>query len=110
MITTAAGEMTGFDTRYPSLRGRTLQRTSPADQPPIQLSTSAIGIGMGARRGCKITVAMRRRTLLELPVLAAWAQPKRPNLKLSIRVEPLFPGLPLPLQMERVAEAQYQGF
>ncbi|MCZ2155478.1 MAG: TIM barrel protein [Bryobacterales bacterium] len=30
--------------------------------------------------------------------------------KLSIRVEPIFPGLPLPEQLERVAAAGYQGF
>jgi hydroxypyruvate isomerase len=53
-----------------------------------------------------------RRTLLQLPALAALghvrAAPSR--FKLSVRVEPLFPGLSLPQQMEKVAEAKYQGF
>src|SRR5438132_6553667 len=53
---------------------------------------------------------MRRRTLLQMPVLAGWAQTKGPGLRLSIRVEPLFPALPLGAQVERVAQAQYQGF
>jgi hydroxypyruvate isomerase len=53
---------------------------------------------------------MRRRTLLQMPVLAAMAQTQRPGLKLSIRVEPLFPGLTLAKQVERTAEARYQGF
>jgi hydroxypyruvate isomerase len=33
-----------------------------------------------------------------------------PELKLSVRVEPLFPGLPLARQIARVADAGYQGF
>lgn len=53
---------------------------------------------------------MRRRTLLQLPAGAALAQSKRPGLKLSVRVEPLFPGLSLAAQVERVAEARYHGF
>jgi hydroxypyruvate isomerase len=53
---------------------------------------------------------MRRRTLLQMPVLAAMAQTQRLGLKLSIRVEPLFPGLTLAKQVERTAEARYQGF
>lgn len=32
------------------------------------------------------------------------------GFKLSVRVEPLFPGLALPRQLEKVAEAGYQGF
>lgn len=52
---------------------------------------------------------MHRRSLLQLPVaLAAFAGPSR--FRLSVRVEPVFPGLPLAVQMERVAEAGYQGF
>ncbi|MCW5964164.1 MAG: TIM barrel protein [Bryobacterales bacterium] len=51
-----------------------------------------------------------RRALLALPGLAALAAPvaRKPNL--SVRVEPLFPGLRLAEQMERVAAAGYQGF
>lgn len=51
-----------------------------------------------------------RRALLALPALAALAAPvtRKPNL--SVRVEPLFPGMRLPEQMERVAAAGYQGF
>jgi hydroxypyruvate isomerase len=32
------------------------------------------------------------------------------DIKLSVRVEPLFPGMTLPRQVEKVAEAGYQGF
>src|SRR6266567_2512996 len=53
---------------------------------------------------------MRRRTLLQLPILPALAQPRPDGFKLSVRVEPLFPNLPLARQMEKVAEARYQGF
>ncbi|HUQ92757.1 MAG TPA: TIM barrel protein [Bryobacteraceae bacterium] len=53
---------------------------------------------------------MLRRTLLRAPALAAFAQAKPPGFKLSVRVEPLFPGMPLSRQIERVAEAGYQGF
>jgi hydroxypyruvate isomerase len=53
---------------------------------------------------------MRRRTLLQLPILPALAQPRAAGFKLSVRVEPLFPNLPLARQMEKVAEARYQGF
>ncbi len=49
-----------------------------------------------------------RRTLLQLPAMAA-AQ-KQPGLRLSVRVEALFPGMPLARQMEKVAEARYPGF
>jgi hydroxypyruvate isomerase len=53
---------------------------------------------------------MRRRTLLRIPVLAGLAQVKPGGFKLSVRVEPLFPKMTLPQQMEKVAEAKYQGF
>jgi hydroxypyruvate isomerase len=55
---------------------------------------------------------MQRRTLLQLPALAALAQARaaESRFKLSVRVEPLFRGMPLPQQMEKVAEAKYQGF
>ena len=54
---------------------------------------------------------MRRRSLLALP-LASTLLAARPAgaLRLSVRVEPLFPGLTLPAQVERVAAAGYQGF
>ena len=42
--------------------------------------------------------------------LAAMARAGRPGFKLSVRVEPLFPNLPLAAQMEKVAQAGYQGF
>lgn len=51
---------------------------------------------------------MLRRTALTLP-LAAWAKAPLP-LRLSIRVEPLFPGLTLEAQLGRVAAAGYPGF
>lgn len=38
------------------------------------------------------------------------AQAKPPGFKLSVRVEALFPTLTLPQQIEKVAEAGYQGF
>ena len=64
---------------------------------------------------------MLRRTLLQLPVVAAassavstqsFAQSKQTStgFKLSVRVEPLFRNMKLPEQMEKVAEAGYQGF
>jgi hypothetical protein len=53
---------------------------------------------------------MKRRALLQLPMFAAWAQPEKPRFKLSVRVEPLFRGLPLAGQIEKVAEAGYEGF
>jgi hydroxypyruvate isomerase len=52
---------------------------------------------------------MNRRALLQLPA-AALAQSRRSGFKLSVRVEPLFPKLSLTAQMEKVAEAGYQGF
>jgi len=51
-----------------------------------------------------------RRDLLRLSAPLAWAQPKTPGFKLSVRVEALFAGLPLEAQIEKVAEAGYQGF
>src|SRR6266403_4631557 len=56
------------------------------------------------------TYAMRRRTLLQAPLLAGMAQAKPSGFKLSVRVEPLFPNLSLAAQLEKVAEAGYQGF
>lgn len=53
---------------------------------------------------------MLRRTLLELPLLAPLLAAKNDGFKLSVRVEPLFPGMPLTRQIEKVAEALYQGF
>src|SRR5271169_3590864 len=54
---------------------------------------------------------MHRRTLLQLPALAGLAQAaKAPGFKLSVRVEPIFPGMELPQTMDKVAEAGYQGF
>ncbi len=56
---------------------------------------------------------MQRRTLLTLPAFGALASAQtssRARLKLSVRVEPLFPGLTLPQQLEKVAEAGYQGY
>ena len=53
---------------------------------------------------------MRRRTLLTLPLAAVPAATARLPLKLSVRVEPLFPGLTLDAQMRKVAEAGYQAF
>ena len=53
---------------------------------------------------------MNRRTLLKLPAFAALLEAKPSGFQLSVRVEPLFPGMPLPRQMEKVAEAGYQGF
>ncbi|HYO83762.1 MAG TPA: TIM barrel protein, partial [Bryobacteraceae bacterium] len=53
---------------------------------------------------------MLRRAVLHAPLAAAFAKPKGPGFKLSVRVEPLFPRLSLEQQMHRVAEAGYQGF
>lgn len=53
---------------------------------------------------------MRRRSLFQYAGWAALLQAKSTGFKLSVRVEPLFPGLALPRQMERVAEAGYDGF
>jgi hydroxypyruvate isomerase len=51
-----------------------------------------------------------RRTLIQLPALAAMSQERPSSFKLSVRVEPLFPGLHLTEQIQRVADAGYQGF
>ena len=53
---------------------------------------------------------MLRRSLLRMPFVACLARAERAGLKLSVRVEPLFPGLPLPAQIGKVAEAGYDGF
>ena len=58
---------------------------------------------------------MTRRTFLRLSALPAVtglapAQTANPKLKLSVRVEPLFKHMKLPEQMQKVAEAGYQGF
>src|SRR5262245_42718727 len=53
---------------------------------------------------------MRRRALLQLPLAAGLAQTRPAGFKLSVRVEPLFPNLALAAQIEKVAEAGYQGF
>jgi hydroxypyruvate isomerase len=53
---------------------------------------------------------MRRRTLLQFPMLAGLAPARSSGFKLGVRVEPLFPNLSLPQQMGKVAEAGYQGF
>ena len=53
---------------------------------------------------------MHRRTLLQIPLLAAQPQTRPHGIKLSVRVEPLFPDLTLPQQMAKVAEAGYPGF
>lgn len=53
---------------------------------------------------------MRRRTLLASSLLPVAAAPKSGRLRLSIRVEPLFPGLSLDRQLERVAAAGYPGY
>jgi len=50
---------------------------------------------------------MNRRTLLPLPLMAL---AKAPAMRLSIRVEPLFPGLTLAKQLALVAEAGYPGY
>ena len=51
---------------------------------------------------------MRRRSLFALPLTLAAGRAL--PLRLSVRVEALFPGLPLVAQMEKVAEAGYPGF
>jgi hydroxypyruvate isomerase len=53
---------------------------------------------------------MLRRTLLQAPLAAAAPSPKRGGFKLSVRVEPIFPGLTLEQQVHRVSEAGYHGF
>lgn len=53
---------------------------------------------------------MNRRALFAAPLLYSAAAAKPAGMKLSIRVEPLFPGLTLAQQLERVAEAGYAGY
>jgi hydroxypyruvate isomerase len=55
-------------------------------------------------------MAMFRRTLLQSPLFAAVPQARSAGFRLSVRVEPLFPGLSLLQQIEKVAEAGYDGF
>lgn len=52
---------------------------------------------------------MRRRTFASLPLAVAAAAPRLP-LRLSVRVEPLFPARTLEEQMRLVASAGYQAF
>jgi len=52
---------------------------------------------------------MLRRTALSLPLALALAAKPLP-LRLSVRVEPLFPGMHLAKQIEKVAQAGYQAF
>jgi hydroxypyruvate isomerase len=56
--------------------------------------------------------SMQRRAFLQLSALAAASGVRAADqhFKLSVRVEPLFPKMPLVTQMEKVAEAKYQGF
>src|SRR5262249_49902565 len=56
-----------------------------------------------------------RRTLLQLPAWVIAGAPallpaKSASFRLSVRVEPLFPGMSLAQRMHKVAEAGYQGF
>ena len=53
---------------------------------------------------------MHRRTVLKTLLATSLVQAKPSNFKLSVRVEPLFPSLTLPQQMEKVAMAGYDGF
>lgn len=53
---------------------------------------------------------MNRRTLFAVSLAPRAALSRNPNLRLSIRVEPLFPGMALPKQLERVAAAGYHGY
>jgi len=53
---------------------------------------------------------MRRRAFLQLPAWASLVKAYADGFQLSVRVEPLFPGMPLPRQMAKVAEAGYPGF
>ena len=57
-----------------------------------------------------ITVAMLRRSLFAVPFLTRLLRAKQRELRLSVRVEPLFPGLTLAQQIEKVAAAGYQAF
>src|SRR5687768_16459245 len=53
---------------------------------------------------------MLRRALLQMPFVAGLAQVNPPGFKLSVRVEALFRNLTLAAQIQKVAEAGYQGF
>ncbi|MEJ7606769.1 MAG: TIM barrel protein [Bryobacteraceae bacterium] len=53
---------------------------------------------------------MLRRSLLVLPLATVVFPARLTRLRLSVRVEPLFPGLTLPVQIQKVADAGYQGF
>jgi hydroxypyruvate isomerase len=53
---------------------------------------------------------MLRRTLLQSPAAALAQAAVSRGFKLSVRVEPLFRNESLPAQMEKVAQAGYQGF
>lgn len=53
---------------------------------------------------------MWRRGFLSFPLLAATSGKSTLPFRLSVRVEPLFPGLSMPDQLRKVAEAGYQGF
>jgi hydroxypyruvate isomerase len=53
---------------------------------------------------------MLRRTLLQSPAAALAQAALSRGFKLSVRVEPLFRNESLPAQMEKVAQAGYQGF
>ena len=61
-------------------------------------------------RHCYHMAMIPRRTVLQLPAAAGFSQVRPAGLRLSVRVEPLFPGMSLPRQMEKVAEAGYPGF
>ena len=63
-----------------------------------------------SKRRCYDDRRVLRRTLIQLPALAVVAQERPSAFKLSVRVEPLFPGLNLTERIERVADAGYQGF
>ncbi len=63
----------------------------------------------------KLLTNLTRRDALGSALIAGLASPAaaaKPNTgpNLSIRVEPLFPGLSLPAQLERTAAAGYRGF
>jgi hydroxypyruvate isomerase len=53
---------------------------------------------------------MRRRLFLQSAAITALAKAQSRPFRLSVRVEPLFPGLSLEKQIARVAEAGYHGF
>ncbi len=53
---------------------------------------------------------MRRRSLLPFLLLQKALPAQVPGFQLSVRVEPLFPSLTLPAQIQKVAEAGYQAF